>query len=274
MTIALDHALLCHDRGVPPIPLLYRTKKPVVDWGIFRSTLPPTALVKRWFTGLRNIAIVINQDYVILDFDIVMEYHRWRMRYELSTYTVKSNRGYHVYFQVDEPVQTAAMLGGEILSAGHMITVPCSVHQSGHRYTAINDYPILRIDSLATIGITPIEAEAKEADGPGDYNQYTPRYWLPTGGSHDSTESPVERIKRYISITSLLGQPSKQNNFVMLCPFHDDGTPSFQVWPTDNRAYCHAPHCKAHRSIDVIDCAELLWKVDKKRAISMLASQC
>ena len=88
MTIALDHALLWHDRGVPPIPLLYRTKKPVVDWGIFRSTLPPTALVKRWFTGLRNISIVINQDYVILVFDIVMEYHRWRMRYELSTYTV------------------------------------------------------------------------------------------------------------------------------------------------------------------------------------------
>lgn len=272
---ALDHALMWHDRGIPPIPLLYRSKKPVVDWGIFRSTLPPIALIKRWFAGLRNIAIVLNQDYVILDFDIAIEYHRWRMRYQLNTYTVKSNRGYHVYFRIDEMAQTAPMVGGEILAAGHMITVPCSVHQSGHHYTAINQHPILRIDSLASIGIEPVEpTEATEISVPGDYDNCAPRYWLPTGGNHDSTESPIERIKRYISITSLLSQPAKQNSFVMICPFHDDSTPSFQVWPTDNKAYCHAPHCKAHRSIDVIDCAELLWRVDTKRAISMLASQC
>ncbi len=274
MTTALDHALMWHSRGVPPIPLLFRSKKPVVDWGIFRTTLPPTALVKRWFIGLRNIAIVLNQDYVILDFDIALEYHRWRMRYDLKTYTVKSNRGYHVYFQIDEPTETAAMLGGEILAAGHMITVPTSIHQSGHRYAAINEHPIMRIDSLTSIGVESIKIEGDHASIAGDYDEYTPRYWLPTGGKRDSAESPIERIKRYISITSLLGQTAKQASFVMLCPFHDDSTPSFQVWPADNRAYCHAPHCKAHRSIDVIDCAELLWKVDTKRAIGMLASQC
>lgn len=272
---ALDHALMWHDRGVAPIPLSYRSKKPVVEWGIFRSTLPPIALVKRWFAGLRNIAIVINQDYVILDFDIPIEYHRWRMRYELKTYTVKSNRGYHVYLRMDEPITTSAMAGGEILATGHMITVPCSVHRSGHQYAAINDHPIQRVNSLANIGITPIEIEPSEHfDIAGEYDDYAPRYWLPTGEWRESTESPIEKIKRYISIASLLGQPGRQSSYVMICPFHDDSTPSFQVWPADNRAYCHAPHCKAHRSIDVIDCASLLWKVDTKRAIGMLASQC
>jgi hypothetical protein len=271
----LDYALMWHERGVSPIPLLYRSKKPIVEWGIFRSTLPPTALIKRWFSGLRNIAIIINQDYVILDFDLPIEYHRWRMRYRLNTYTVKSNRGYHVYLQVDEPVNTAPMSGGEILASGHMVTVPCSVHQSGRRYVVINDSPILRVESVAAIGITPIEIERDEHHNVvGNYDDYTPRAWLPTGERQQSDELPIERIKRYISIASLLGQTAKQASFVMRCPFHDDSTPSLQVWPTDNRAYCHAPHCKAHRSIDVIDCAELLWKVDKRRAISMLASQC
>ncbi len=272
---ALDHALLWYDRGISPIPLMYRSKKPVVDWGIFRTTLPPRALLKHWFLGLRNIAIVLNHDYVILDFDIPDFYHRWRIQHPLKTYTVKSNRGYHVYFQSDERLETSAMQGGEILAAGHMVTVPCSVHQSGHAYSAINDHAIMRIDSVTSIGITPIPIEAQRVEQTYDgiCEDYEARAWLPTGGFDSADESPIAKIKRYASITKLLGYTSKNSTFVMRCPFHDDSTPSLQVWPADNKAYCHAPRCVAHRSIDVIDAAALLWKVDTKRAIGMLASQ-
>lgn len=270
---ALDHALQWYDRGVAPIPLMYRSKKPIVEWGAYRTTLPPRALLKRWFLGLRNIAIVLNQDYIILDFDIPAFYHQWRIKNQFDTYTVKSNRGYHVYFQVDEPIDTSAMTGGEILAAGHMATVPCSKHASGHQYTAINDHPILRIESVKHAGITPIEIKHVSIDSVWDgCDSYESRAWLPTGGYRQSNESPIDKIKRYASITKLLGITTNSTT-VIRCPFHDDKTPSFQIWPTENRAFCHAPHCIAHRSIDVIDVAALLWKVDNKRAIGMLASQ-
>lgn len=271
---ALDHALQWYDRGVAPIPLMYRSKKPIVEWGAYRTTLPPRALLKRWFLGLRNIAIVLNQDYIILDFDIPAFYHRWRIRNQHDTYTVKSNRGYHVYFQVDEQIDTSAMDGGEILAAGHMATVPCSVHLSGNRYQAINDHPILRVESVKSVGVTPIKIEPVKIDAlwTGNHDDYEARSWLPTGGYDKSDESPIDKIKRYASITNLLGITATSTT-VIRCPFHDDKTPSFQIWPNDNRAFCHAPHCIAHRSIDVIDVAALLWKVDNKRAISMLASQ-
>jgi Bifunctional DNA primase/polymerase, N-terminal len=272
---ALDHALLWYDRGISPIPLIYRSKKPVVDWGIFRTTLPPRALLKAWFRGLRNIAIVLNHDYVILDFDIPDAYHCWFSQHPIKTYTVKSNRGYHVYLRVAESLDTSAMQGGEVLAAGHMATVPCSVHKSGHKYAAINDHQILCIDALADVGIiaTPIEVQRTDQTYDGISHDYEARAWLPTGGFESSNESPISKIKRYASITKLLGFTSKNSTFVMRCPFHDDSTPSLQVWPADNKAFCHAPHCVAHRSIDVIDTAALLWKVDTKRAIGMLASQ-
>jgi hypothetical protein len=269
----LDYALLWHDRGISPIPLSYRSKKPIVEWGQWVNALPPIALIKCWFRGMRNIAIVLGKDYVILDFDERMDYHRWRAQHGIDTYTVKSNRGYHVYLQIDEQTETAAMIGGEILAAGHMITVPDSVHKSGHQYAPINDYGIKRIESLAAVGIKPIEI-IKHVVCADSTDNMSNRVWLPTGERYESIESPIERIKRSTSIASLLGQTNKNKSFIMLCPFHDDSTPSLQVWSDENKAYCHAPHCKAHRSIDVIDCAELLWRVDKKRAIGMLASQC
>jgi hypothetical protein len=224
---------------------------------------------------LRNIAIVLNRDYAILDFDVSDAYHRWRIQHPIKTYTVKSNRGYHVYLRVAEPLSTSAMQGGEILASGHMATIPCSVHKSGHTYEAINEYQILSVDSLADIGVIaiPIEAQRTEQTYDGICHDYEARAWLPTGGTLNADESPIAKIKRYASITKLLGYTSKNSTFVMCCPFHDDSTPSLQVWPADNKAYCHAPHCVAHRSIDVIDAAALLWKVDNKRAIGMLASQ-
>ena len=40
----------------------------------------------------------------------------------------------------------------------------------------------------------------------------------------------------------------------MRCPFHDDATPSMQVYPATGTAYCFAGGCRTHgRSLDVID---------------------
>lgn len=279
MASMLNEALRWREQGITPIPCRYRSKQPVVKWKQWSTIVPPLALVHRWFVGLQNLAIIIGNDLTVLDFDISVHYHNWRIAHPSlsATYTVKSCRGYHVYFRVAARNETANMLGGEILAAGHMITVPPSVHQSGHVYMAIGNHPILSVSSLDEIGIVPM---ARERIGvvSGETEQIEPRVWLPTGNENfNEGELPIGKIKANVSIASLLARMGVQaatgnKSFVMCCPFHEDNNPSFQVWTDTNKAYCHAAGCRAHRSMDVIDLAALYWNVSNKTAIGMLAN--
>lgn len=270
---ALDQALRWHDMGITPIPCRYRSKQPVVSWGAWKDKLPPLPLVRSWFAGLYNIAIIIPANLIVLDFDIPGYYHRWRMSYPslADTYTVKSRRGYHAYLWSDEQIQTAGMAGGDILAAGHMNTVPCSVHKTGHQYQG-NDKPILRIGSFGETGITPIERE--QTGVVIDQTIPTARVWLPTGREDwEDGDKPVDRIKSRLDMYGLLRHlgvsiTGEHKSIVMCCPFHEDRNPSFQVWADGAR--CHATHCRANRSMDVIDLAAMWWGVSNKMAIGML----
>lgn len=271
----LDEALKWYDNGVTPIPCRFRSKQPVVKWGMWRDTLPPLPLVKEWFCGLYNIAIVVPSNLLILDFDIPGYYHRWRSNKPsiAKTYTVKSRRGYHVYLWVGNPVITAAMDGGDILGAGHLNTVPYSVHQVGHTYKPSNDYNILKIDSLADTGISPIERESISQILTTENGESTNRVWLPTADTDWQANSAIERIKTSIDMFSMLNRlgvmlSGNSKSVVMRCPFHDDHNPSFQIW--NDGAYCHSTSCRAHRGLDVIDLAALWWGVSNKTAIGML----
>lgn len=52
------------------------------------------------------------------------------------------------------------------------------------------------------------------------------------------------------------------------CPFHDDKTPSMQVYRKTNTAYCFSSNCSTHgRSLDVIDFVMNMEKLDKHQAI-------
>lgn len=271
----VDEALKWYDMGVTPIPCRFRSKQPVIKWGMWRDTLPPLPLVKDWFCGLFNIAILVPRNLLILDFDIPGYYHRWRANKPsiAKTYTVKSRRGYHVYLRVGIPVTTAAMEGGDIIGMGHLNTVPYSVHEVGHTYIPSNDYSILQIDSLADTGITPIERESVSqilTDGQGET---TNRVWLPTADDDWQANKAIDRIKSNIDMFAMLSRlgvslPGQQKSIVMRCPFHEDRNPSFQVWP--DGAYCHSTSCRAHRGLDVIDLAALWWGVSAKTAVGML----
>lgn len=261
------------DAGIVPIPLRYRSKQPVVKWRQWYGQLPPTELVNRWFAGLRNMAIIISGELIVLDFDIAMFYHKWRIAHPdiAITYTVKSRRGYHVYFYAKSPTETANMEGGEILASGHMLTVPPSTHESGHVYLSVGGGDILTVSGLNEIGIVPIEKErvAILADLP-ESNQV----WLPVaGGGQDWGESPVEYVKRRVDMFDLLirmgMKPGSGKTVVMQCPFHEDKNPSFQVW--HDGAYCHSTNCVAHRQLDVIGVAALYWRVSQGKAIGILA---
>ncbi|UOU98182.1 toprim domain-containing protein [Chryseobacterium daecheongense] len=66
----------------------------------------------------------------------------------------------------------------------------------------------------------------------------------------------IPEIKSQLSIATVLHyyglKPDKNNK--MCCPFHEDKTPSMQIYYKTQTAYCFSSNCKTHdKSIDVID---------------------
>lgn len=66
----------------------------------------------------------------------------------------------------------------------------------------------------------------------------------------------ITEIKSRLNIGTVLNyyglQPDKNKR--LHCPFHNDKTPSMQVYPKTNTVYCFSSNCKTHgKAIDVID---------------------
>jgi DNA primase len=66
----------------------------------------------------------------------------------------------------------------------------------------------------------------------------------------------IAEIKQKLSITQVLdhyGMKADKNKR-LCCPFHDDKTPSMQVYPETNTVFCFSSNCKLHgKAIDQID---------------------
>ena len=66
----------------------------------------------------------------------------------------------------------------------------------------------------------------------------------------------ITEIKSRLTITEVLQHYHLQadKNHRLRCPFHDDKTPSLQIYPETNTCYCFSSRCKTHgKSMDVID---------------------
>jgi DNA primase len=66
----------------------------------------------------------------------------------------------------------------------------------------------------------------------------------------------IAKIKEQLSLAAVLAHYSLKpdRNSMLCCPFHNDKTPSLQVYLQTNTVYCFSGNCKTHgRSLDVID---------------------
>lgn len=66
----------------------------------------------------------------------------------------------------------------------------------------------------------------------------------------------IKDIKSQLIITKVLSKYSltPDRNKRINCPFHDDKTPSMQVYPETNTVYCFSSNCQLHgKAIDQID---------------------
>ena len=80
----------------------------------------------------------------------------------------------------------------------------------------------------------------------------------------------ISEIKEQLTLSQVLKyynlKPDKQLR--LNCPFHDDKTPSMQVYYKTHTAYCFSSNCKTHgKSLDVIDFIMYKENLTKREAI-------
>lgn len=80
----------------------------------------------------------------------------------------------------------------------------------------------------------------------------------------------IHTIKQQLTISQVLSHYNLQadKNKRLNCPFHDDKTPSLQVYPKTNTCFCFSSNCQTNgKRIDVIDFIELKEQLSKHQAI-------
>lgn len=116
-------------------------KKPAIAWKIFQKRVAVAAEVERWFQRkLSALGIVCGRisRLMVIDFD---EYHAYQQfcrrfpEYE-NAYTVKTRRGFHVYFRTGEKVRSQQFDGGDVKGEGSFVVGPPSM-VAGIRYEVV-----------------------------------------------------------------------------------------------------------------------------------------
>ncbi len=85
----------------------------------------------------------------------------------------------------------------------------------------------------------------------------------------------ISEIKTRLSITEILGHYGLKadKNARLRCPFHEDKTPSMQVYEKTGTVYCFSANCKTHgRSMDVIEFILQKEGINKHEAIKKAES--
>lgn len=138
-----DAALKYSARGWSIIPIRHRTesgKEPGCKWKAYQKKRPSEKTLRRWFSrgnldGLAVICGTVSDDLVCRDFDDESAYRKWsgeHPKLAASLPTVRTGRGFHVYFRSHE-LGIKKQGDGELRGAGYCL-LPPSRHPSGTVY--------------------------------------------------------------------------------------------------------------------------------------------
>ena len=131
-----EEAMRLISRGFSVIPvegdkLPDNPKRPSVAWKRYQSRLADPGEIERWFgQGATALGIVCGRvsRLMVIDFDDYAGYRRFRHRFPEygQSYTVKTRRGYHVYFRTGVKVQGQQFEGGDLKGEGGVVIAPPS----------------------------------------------------------------------------------------------------------------------------------------------------
>src|SRR5487761_756966 len=92
---------------------------------------------------------------------------------------------------------------------------------------------------------------------------------MPTPPSDDAFAEGKAKVDLVKIVQEHLRLTRRNKDFVGLCPFHQEDTPSFTVHPDRQSWYCFG--CERHG--DVFTFVELIEKTDKRGALQLLAER-
>lgn len=276
-----------NDEGIATIPIGYRAKRPdftalkrvgSIDhngraiWETYQKQLPTKHELKEWFnTKLRNIAIVTGwQNLVILDIDNLDLFNLWQSwanhtRQELTqTYRVKTSRGYHLYYYMQNPPETGLKWPGiDVKAAGGYCLIDPSTHPSGRKYAAI-EADIVSVENVAAI----LPSELIQTLPERNIN-HSPCMDVDTGPFAIRPDKPSLFVKDSVRILDFFPGVVVRSRFVKVrCPLHDDKHASGWIDTERNRYGCQTCF---NGSMDVIQFYAELKGISNTEAIGELA---
>jgi len=132
-------------------------KKPATQWGKFQKRLAKPYEISSWFTqNITAIGIVCGQisNLFVIDFDDHFTYMRFRKDHPLyaDTFTVKTRRGYHLYFETHQYVESHHFDGGDIKAEkSYVIASPSIIDEHQYRILNFNTHRVLLPNEVDTL---------------------------------------------------------------------------------------------------------------------------
>lgn len=257
--------------GWPVFPLAPRGKQPVIKngRGFEDATVHPDQIADWWrFWPDANIGLPTGITFDVLDVDgpeaadalarYITEYTETTTPYRHPGPVTRTGKGWHFLFDVTTRGNGAKLLPDTNLDfrgIGGYIAAPPSVHPNGHRYLWVPG----RGPELAPAPITEwlVPLLTRETKGKREHVQWDAlrpardnwtliatgqvlKDQLPRAIRQRADRPDILEIwqRRYAATLRDRG-----NYAVTSCPFHEDSTPSFTLYP-DNTFHCYG--CGAH----------------------------
>ncbi len=262
--------------GADLVPIRSDSKALIKGYGANSKHVTTEASAWYWWakTGV-NLGVVCGGalGLAVLDFDQVELFDAWRFEVgPVDTYTERTGRGYHVFFQA-EGLPNILSKGLELKTSGVVMVAP-SMHPSGKRYEIVSDAPVARLTPDGAKLLLPFVSDLLQQ--PTVEPPPSPRRPLKEPGGRDV----VSRIKaaRLISdearqLTTLVG---KGGHYYGKCPFHEDKQPSFWVDDVAGLWGCYSPACSTNekgKAHDLINLRAFAQDISVREAIQELARE-
>lgn len=217
----LDAAMAYVERGWPVLPLRPRLKTPATQHGLLDASTNP-AVVGAWWTKWpdANIGLRTGVAFDVLDVDGPAgraSLAKIAPGYQHRGPVASTGKGWHALFSVTGARNAANKLPGLDFRGvnGYIVASP-SRHPNGHQYQWARDGVLDEAPDWLMAILTPKkETAANKSWEVGSIMEA----WAATFGA--------------LIPTTQVGMNYRAN-----CPWHDDSTPSFYLYPESNTLYC------------------------------------
>lgn len=266
----VDSALWWLSKGASLIPLQPKTKQIVRGFGPHQRKITNPLEAREWFLGRGcNLAVVVPDGLICLDFDVAEVYGPWRLGegQDVRTVIEKTRRGWHVWGLDNFPVEFPPVQGVEFKRGGAVVTVAPSV-VGEFRYQLCTDHPFASLphSTLCSLSPTKHPPAGRKAD-------------ILTGAAFGPERSLITQIKAAVCVLDIasemttLRQTQSGRYWVGKCPFHDDHDQHF--WADSDRGLCgcHFAGCRFAGAHDVVNLAAVWNGISLREAVRLLASE-